>query len=180
MDSVQTDNFLKHNRFHMTPHPELKRLIGVLKTNAVDTVLELGCGAGNNLVPLAEAGFKVNGIDISPSAVDLAEKRLRDKQLAGRASVADIHEQLKLFQNESFDAVVAIDSMLEDGVNEFVSDLREINRLLKTGGIFFLTFKQLFKKQITSESVNKHLNGLFEIIDSNTGDDDLWLIAKEI
>ena len=39
------------------------------------TVLDLGCGKGENLVALAERGAKVIGIDLSPDLVRLAEKR---------------------------------------------------------------------------------------------------------
>lgn len=40
------------------------------------TVLDLGCGSGENIVPLAERGARVTGIDISPELIALAQQRL--------------------------------------------------------------------------------------------------------
>jgi SAM-dependent methyltransferase len=40
-------------------------------------ILELGCGTGRVLVPLAEAGFKVVGVDASPGMLRLCEERVR-------------------------------------------------------------------------------------------------------
>src|SRR5690606_3985817 len=40
-----------------------------------DTVLEFGCGTGRVAIPLAEAGLRVTGVDISPAMLALARKR---------------------------------------------------------------------------------------------------------
>ena len=42
-----------------------------------DPILELGCGTGRVLAPLAEAGYRVTGIDLSRPMLDRAEARLR-------------------------------------------------------------------------------------------------------
>jgi SAM-dependent methyltransferase len=48
-----------------------------------DPILELGCGAGRVLVPLAEAGFRVTGVDQSPAML------ARATQYAAEAGVED-------------------------------------------------------------------------------------------
>lgn len=40
-------------------------------------VLELACGTGRILTPLAEAGFEVTGVDISRAMLDLADRKLQ-------------------------------------------------------------------------------------------------------
>lgn len=40
-------------------------------------MLEIGCGAGNFSVMLAQHGYTVTGVDISPTAVDWAKERAR-------------------------------------------------------------------------------------------------------
>ena len=40
------------------------------------TVLDFGCGTGENIVPLVERGARVTGIDISPELIALARQRL--------------------------------------------------------------------------------------------------------
>lgn len=41
-----------------------------------DPVLELGCGTGRFLVPIAEAGFRVTGLDASAPMLDRAQERI--------------------------------------------------------------------------------------------------------
>ena len=40
-------------------------------------VLDLGCGTGENIIPLAKRGARVIGMDISTELVDLAQQRLK-------------------------------------------------------------------------------------------------------
>jgi len=67
-------------------------------------VLELGCGDGKTLFMLVSAGFKVTGIDISPSAISLARKKV-----GGRKAKLVVGDVCNLpFAANSFDAIVAV------------------------------------------------------------------------
>ncbi|MBI2941395.1 MAG: class I SAM-dependent methyltransferase [Chloroflexi bacterium] len=48
-------------------------------------VLEVACGTGRLLVPLARAGFEVVGIDVSTAMLDIAREKLRQAGLLSRA-----------------------------------------------------------------------------------------------
>jgi SAM-dependent methyltransferase len=50
----------------------------------------MGCGAGNYAIYLASLGFDVLGVDISPSAIALAEADAKRKGVACRFVAADI------------------------------------------------------------------------------------------
>ncbi len=39
-------------------------------------VLELGCGSGRILIPIAEAGIKITGLDVSPAMLNIAQKKI--------------------------------------------------------------------------------------------------------
>ena len=52
-------------------------------------VLEIGCGEGGNLVPFAEIGCKVCGIDISTGKIDNARRFFREKGLDGEFICSD-------------------------------------------------------------------------------------------
>jgi SAM-dependent methyltransferase len=52
--------------------------------------LELGCGTGTNSIWLAQQGFKVVGVDISSTAIDLAKKRPAGGGVAVTFMAADI------------------------------------------------------------------------------------------
>jgi ubiquinone/menaquinone biosynthesis C-methylase UbiE len=66
-------------------------------------VLELGCGAGSDLLRFAKAGARATGIDLSPRSASLAKTRLRLYNCQGNVLIADA-EQLP-FKTDSFDLV---------------------------------------------------------------------------
>lgn len=139
MPKTKWENFYNdHGRFHMLPHQKIPFLIKKFHDHEVKTVLDLGCGSGRNLIPLAEASFQVTGIDFSPSAVDLAQKWLQEKGFDGRVSIADIHEEVKAYEADAFDAIIAINSLHYQDMEDFNNTTAEINRLLKPGGLLFL------------------------------------------
>src|SRR5215467_1294174 len=45
------------------------------------TVLDLGCGTGENFVPLIKRGARTIGLDISPELIRLAQRRTDDAEL---------------------------------------------------------------------------------------------------
>lgn len=53
----------------------VRELLDQAQLLAPASLLELGCGMGNLALPLAEAGFRVVGIDISATAIEVATQR---------------------------------------------------------------------------------------------------------
>lgn len=94
-------------------------------------VLDVGCGAGVEVVRFARAGARVTGVDIAASAITLARQNLEQQGLTAALEVAD-GEQLP-FPDASFDLVFA------HGVVQYTGDDRrmvaEIHRVLRPGGL---------------------------------------------
>ena len=94
------------------------------------SVLEVGCGAGVDLARFAKGGAVVTGVDLAPSAVELARANFAQQSLVGRFEVAD-GEHLP-FPDDSFDAVYA------HGVVQYTANpqrlVDECRRVLKPGG----------------------------------------------
>jgi SAM-dependent methyltransferase len=94
------------------------------------SVLEVGCGAGVDLARFARGGATVTGVDLSPSAIELARTNFGQQGLTGDLRVAD-GEHLP-FPEASFDLVFA------HGVVQYTADPRrlvdEVRRVVKPGG----------------------------------------------
>jgi SAM-dependent methyltransferase len=71
------------------PFPALVRAVedGWLKPPG--PVLDVGCGAGSNVLWLAGNGFRATGVDIAPGAIAAAESRRRPILRAARFQVGD-------------------------------------------------------------------------------------------
>lgn len=94
-------------------------------------VLDVGCGAGVEVVRFARAGARVTGVDIADSAIALARRNLEQQGLEARLEVAD-GEHLP-FPDASFDFVFA------HGVVQYTGNdaamVQEIHRVLRPGGL---------------------------------------------
>ncbi len=94
-------------------------------------VLDVGCGAGTDLVRFAKGGALVTGVDLSSSAIGLAQQNFAIQGLAADLREAD-GEQLP-FADETFDVVYA------HGVVQYTADDRrlvaECRRVLRSDGI---------------------------------------------
>jgi SAM-dependent methyltransferase len=73
------------------PSSELRRVIAEERI-APCAALEVGCGTGTNAVWLAQLGFTVTAVDISPLAIAQAKRKAADAGLAVRWLTADLLE----------------------------------------------------------------------------------------
>ncbi|EDU36134.1 class I SAM-dependent methyltransferase [Clostridium sporogenes] len=98
-------------------------------------ILEVGCGAGNNLWFAAREGFNVTGIDISESVIDYAKKRFQKDELKGKFIVGNFDEIANL--KEKFDLIIdraAITNICLDEAKKCVTSIR---KALNTDGVMF-------------------------------------------
>jgi SAM-dependent methyltransferase len=103
-----------------------------LREASARTVLELGCGTGNDAARLAAAGYLVTATDLSAEAIDAARARYGS---AARFMTADMTERLP-FADQSFDAVMSNVAlhMFPDSVTRVL--FTEVGRLVRPGGLF--------------------------------------------
>lgn len=94
------------------------------------TVLELGCGTGQLARYLADLDFDVTAIDLSPANIEMT--RARDVH----AIVADFSSLP--FPDQSFDASMAVNSLLHVPPTELSSVFTEIARVLRPGALFMM------------------------------------------
>ena len=92
-------------------------------------LLDVPCGFGRHALALAEAGFRVTGVDRSPTLLDEARRRVGDARLPKlvRADYRDLP-----FPDDSFDAALNLFSSLGYlGDEEDTRALGEIGRVLR-------------------------------------------------
>lgn len=99
--------------------------------------LEMGCGAGPNLVWLAGKGIKISGVDISPIALNLARKNLEKSGFNDRVgSLVETSAASTPFEDKSFDGIIEACVFQHLDKKERTAAFAEIRRLLKPGGVF--------------------------------------------
>lgn len=92
---------------HLCARIELTDWLKTLPADALrGRALDVGCGLGDNAAALARAGFKVTAIDISPTAINWAQKRFADFDIAWRVvdlldPPVELHEGFDLV-NETY------------------------------------------------------------------------------
>jgi SAM-dependent methyltransferase len=103
-------------------------------------VLDVGCGAGRNAVPLARAGFFVTGLDLSWPMIQAASAR----DAGGRLQLAVAPMDVLPVASRSIDLVVAhgVWNLARSG-DEFRRAVREAARVATAGArLFVFTFSR--------------------------------------
>jgi len=98
------------------------------------TVLDLGCGTGVPVAKmLSEAGFEVEGIDISPEMIKIAKR----KAPLAKFKLMNI-EQIDLFP-KSVDGIVACFSLLALRKSAIITTLKKLSKVLRNQGYFLFS-----------------------------------------
>jgi len=110
----------------------LERLTAGLPDRAA--VLDLGCGAGVPALQWLARRFRVTGVDVSTRQLELARERVPDARLV-KADMAELR-----LAAESFDAIVALYSIIHVPREQQAALLAGIAGWLKPGGRFLATW----------------------------------------
>jgi SAM-dependent methyltransferase len=120
-----------------------------LRQAGARTILELGCGTGNDAARLADAGYSVTAVDLSSEAVGRARARYGS---VARFVIADMTQQLP-FPGGSFDAVMSNVAMhmFPDAVTRAV--FAEVGRVVRPGGLFLFHVNALEDRPLRARSL---------------------------
>jgi ubiquinone/menaquinone biosynthesis C-methylase UbiE len=107
-------------------------------------LLDIGCGAGRNAVPLARAGWRVIGTDLSWPMLTAASQRARDEAPSAPVLVVKAAMEALPLADRSVDLVVAHGIWnLADSSAQFRRAVAEAARVARPGGaLFVFTFSR--------------------------------------
>lgn len=112
---------------------ERPAMLNLLGNIADRQILDIGCGSGSLTAEMLERGATVTGIDTSIAMVELAKHRLCEKACVIQS---DLTNPLP-FGDATFDDAVA--SLVLHYLEKWDPALREVRRVLRTGGRFFVS-----------------------------------------
>jgi len=134
--------------------------------------IEFGCGEGHEVRALAKLGFKVTGIDISPTVIQ-RNKTITSADLCVEYVVGDITDLRPIgIEDGVFDFALDIGClhMMSESIDR-ISYLKEIKRVLKPGGFLYLQ-NGLSLNDVLPENLEQadELQALKEFVISNNGE----------
>jgi SAM-dependent methyltransferase len=137
-----TDPFDIYARFYDPDLGDLDVDLGFYEQFAIrcgSPILELGCGTGRVLLPLARQGYRITGIDASAEMLERARAKIAAEELGERAILAQ-QEMVKLDLGERFNmAFAALNSFAHlHTTEEQLQALAQVRHHLNPGGLLIL------------------------------------------
>jgi SAM-dependent methyltransferase len=132
---------------------ELGRFRSSLELGPAARLLDVGCGSGGPALHLARlTGCEVVGVDLYDEAVAAGNRAAREAGLESRASFVQADASRPLpFEDESFDAILCVDSINHLPGRERV--LGDWARLLRRGGRLLFTDPVAVTGILTSDEI---------------------------
>ena len=97
-------------------------------------VLDVGCGAANNLRFFVDRGLEGHGIDVTDDFVEMALENV--KQLGYLAKIQRGSNEQIPYEDNFFDILISINTIhYQEGREAYIRALREFSRVVKPGGL---------------------------------------------
>ncbi|MDP2660833.1 MAG: bifunctional 2-polyprenyl-6-hydroxyphenol methylase/3-demethylubiquinol 3-O-methyltransferase UbiG [Dehalococcoidia bacterium] len=126
----------------------------VLGNLAGRQVLDLGCGGGLLSEPLARAGARVEGVDLSLASLSQARRHAEQGSLHVHYSQAQA-EALP-YKDDSFDTVIAFDVL--EHLSNLGMAIEEVSRVLRPGGrLIYDTMNRTFISRVVVIWIGENL-----------------------
>jgi len=151
------DRIYKEYKTYGAPLDHISEMGKIFKERRVKNILDLGCGSAKHIAYLAKQGFNLYGIDISEEAIKIGRKMLKENKLEADLKVGSMHEKLP-YKSGFFDALISLRVLNHGETGQIDETIREIERILKPGGIIFITVQKVFAPQ--KDANIKRINGM--------------------
>jgi SAM-dependent methyltransferase len=101
-------------------------------------VLDVGCGVGRHVLYLGGRGFKMSGVDLSPSGIKISKEACAERQIDFDGRVSDM--TAIPFADRTFDAALSTSTICHHRRADILKTIGEVRRVLKPGGLFLVDF----------------------------------------
>jgi len=137
-----------YDQIHSSLTADLPFILKLAQENG-GPILDLGCGTGRLLFPLAQAGFPVVGVDNSPLMLAVANKRLAAQPEEVRALVTLWKKDMRSLVQDQTEtkftlALFSFNTLLHMREGEILGLLKRIAGLLTSGGKIFIDLENPF------------------------------------
>lgn len=123
-------------------------------------ILDVGAGPGRYTVLLAQRGYDVTLLDLSPRNIDWASRKLAESGLSAHVELGDARD-LSRFPDGSFDAALLMGPLYHlPAVEDRRQAISELRRVLHIGGIAFTMM--LTRSAAIFEGFNRWPEGILE------------------
>lgn len=129
-------------RFYDLDYGEIQEDIDLYRNFARRTggpVLEMACGTGRVLLPLAEEGYSVTGIDASPAMLAIAREKAIKAGVANRVDLVEADVRSFSLERRYALALVAVNSFLHLlTIEDKIAALNRVAQHLERNGLLIL------------------------------------------
>src|SRR5215813_10303567 len=125
-----------HPRYGSYAAPDAAVMDWAAELPAGGFVLDLGCGVGRHMVYLGDRGFRMAGIDISPTGIRLTREACAERRIGFEGRLSDM--TVLPWADGIFDAAPSISTIHHHRREEIVRTLGQIRRVLKPGGMLLV------------------------------------------
>jgi SAM-dependent methyltransferase len=138
--------FKKEGKVFTKVQEDIPRILKLFKKHKVKRVLDLGCGTGRHAVYFAKKGFDVYGIDISKEGLQITKSWSKKENVRVNLKCGSIYRKFP-YKKDFFDAVISIQVVHHGRINNVRKAIKEIERVLKPGGLVFITVPKEHKEK---------------------------------
>ena len=119
------------------------------------TVLDLGCGRGRHSIFLAQLGFEVTAVDLSPEGIDQLQTQAKQLNLNKNIKTL-VCDMLELpFGKGTFDCVLAFNSVYHTDYSGLIKIIDNITSYLADSGQLYITFSSKSSQSYNSPANKK-------------------------
>jgi ubiquinone/menaquinone biosynthesis C-methylase UbiE len=123
-------------KFQDEPHRR-EALLKATEKIDIQRVLDIGCGAGQEMLPFAARGAKTIGLDFMPEVGQVGHEMFAAEGFGGKVEFVRASGHALPFADDAFDVLICRIALMYMNVKPA---LQEMARVFRPGGMFFLKY----------------------------------------